>query len=349
MKTILRNLLLAVLILLMQTTAAKAQAFDDAGQYMDHISKANEKLTAVYLSYTSALAHKNARKQEKRRSDVLNAIIDTKAIIMGMPPWKGDRSYKDSTAAYLKLLNIVFNEDYAKIVNMEEIAEQSYDAMEAYLLAQEKADEKLEEARVRQHNGSLSFAKKNNINLIEGESEIGRKSKIVSDLNKHCNDVYLVFFKPYKQEMYLLDALQKGNLIAIEQNINSLEKFTKEGEEKLKTFEGFNSDPSLIAACQEALVFYQSESTRTKNLSDFFLKKENFDKMKKAFDAKRNNDRTKTDIDNFNNSVNEMNAASKDYNKLNDQLNKERTAMLNNWNKKYGRYLEEHMPVQRKQ
>lgn len=65
MKTILRNLLLAVLILLMQTTAAKAQAFDDAGQYMDHISKANEKLTAVYLSYTSALAHKNARKQEK--------------------------------------------------------------------------------------------------------------------------------------------------------------------------------------------------------------------------------------------------------------------------------------------
>ena len=123
--------------------------------------------------------------------------------------------------------------------------------------------------------------------MIEGESEIGRKSKIVSDLNKHCNDVYLVFFKPYKQEMYLLDALQKGNLIAIEQNINSLEKFTKEGEEKLKTFEGFNSDPYLIAACQEALVFYQSEATRTKNLSDFFLKKENFDKIVNAAIAKK--------------------------------------------------------------
>jgi hypothetical protein len=50
---------------------------------------------------------------------------------MGIAPWKGDRSFRDTTVAYLKLLYIVFNEDYGKIVNMEEIAEQSYDAMEA--------------------------------------------------------------------------------------------------------------------------------------------------------------------------------------------------------------------------
>ncbi|MBC7872582.1 MAG: hypothetical protein H7Y01_01225, partial [Ferruginibacter sp.] len=206
-------------MLLLQAKPVTAQSFEDAGQYIEHISKANEKLTAIYLSYTSALAHnKSARKQEKRRQDVINSIIDTRATVQSMPPWKGDRTYKDTTVAYLKMLNSVFNEDYAKIVNMEEIAEQSYDAMEAYLLAQEKADEKLEEARVRQHETTKRFAAKNSVNLIEGESETGKKSKIASDLNKHYNDVYLVFFKPYKQEMYWLDALEKGNIIAIEQS-----------------------------------------------------------------------------------------------------------------------------------
>jgi len=48
-----------------------------------------------------------------------------------MPPWKGDRSYRNSSVAYLKLVYHVFNEDYGKILNLEEIAEQSYDAMEA--------------------------------------------------------------------------------------------------------------------------------------------------------------------------------------------------------------------------
>src|SRR5438552_18975090 len=110
-----------------------AQGYENAGDYMDYIGKQNANLSAIYLSYVSAVAHgKSARKVEKRRQEVLNAINDTRFNIQGMSPWKGDKSYRDSTVAYIKLLNIVFNEDYGKIVNMEEIAEQSYDAMEAY-------------------------------------------------------------------------------------------------------------------------------------------------------------------------------------------------------------------------
>jgi hypothetical protein len=71
--------------------------------------------------------------------------------------------------------------------------------------------------------------------------------------------------------------------------------------------------------------------------------------MKKAFESKRSSDRTQKDIDQFNNGVNEINAASKDYNTLNQQLNKERTAMLNNWNKKATRFMDDYMPVQKKQ
>lgn len=349
MRYVATTLFIGVVFLLIPAHKAKAQAFEDAGQYMGYIADANEKLSAVYLSYMSAVAHKNARKQEKRRQDVVSAIFNTREKIMGMPPWKGDRSYKDTSVAYLKILNTVFNEDYAKIVNMEEIAEQSYDAMEAYMLAEEKAWAKLADAGERQSRVSKEFAERHNVKLINVETEVGRKSKVAGDLNKHYNEVYLIFFRPYKQEMYLLDALEKGNVIAIEQNINSLEKFAKEGLEKLKKLKGFNNDPSLIEACREAIVFYADAASQSKSLSDFFLKKENFDKVQKKFESKRKNDRTQADIDEYNKAVNDMNAGVKDYNNVNQKLNKDRAAMLNNWNKKAARYMDDHMPVQKKQ
>ena len=55
----------------------------------------------------------------------------------------------------MKMYYNVLNDDYSKIINMEEIAEQSYDAMEAYILAQEMVDKKPEEAtrRCARRNG----------------------------------------------------------------------------------------------------------------------------------------------------------------------------------------------------
>jgi len=277
-----RYLLLLFCFLFFLSLKPSAQTFEHAGQYMDYISNANQVLTVKYLTYMSAVSHgKSARKVEKRRTEVVNAINDTKFNIMGMPPWKGDRSLKDTTVAYLKILYTVFNEDYGKIVNMEEIAEQSYDAMEAYMLAQEKAYEKLDQASKRQHETMKQFAAKNNVNLIESTSELEAKSKTAGDVLSHCNEVYLVFFKPYKQEGYLIEAMNQKNLVSMEQNINSLKKMAEDGMEKLKKIKGYNNDASLIASCRNMLIFYKSEATRSTSLADYFLKEENFIKIKK--------------------------------------------------------------------
>ncbi len=348
MKVLLKNNLIFLFLLCVSFRPA-AQTYENAGQYMDYIGKANEQLSATYLSYLSAVAHgKSARKVEKRRFEVVNAINETKINIMIMPPWKGDKSFKDTTVAYLKILNIVFNEDYGKIVNMEEIAEQSYDAMEAYLLAQEKAQEKLQDAAERQHEMQKKFATKNNINLIEGESELGNKSKIVNQVMDHCNAVYLIFFKSYKQEAYLMDAISKKNLVSIEQNINSLQKFTDQGLEKLNGLTGYNNDASLIAAGRKALEFYKLEATQGAAMTDYFLKEENFNKLKKQFELKPSNKRTQQDVDAYNNSVKDINNALKSFNSINADLNKQRTAALNDWNKTYNKYMDEYMPKQQR-
>ena len=345
-----KGLLLLSFFLFFLSFNPSAQNFENAGQYMDFISNANQVLTIKYLTYMSAVSHgKSARKVEKRRTEVVNAISDTKFSVMGMPPWKGDRTLKDTTVAYLKILNTVFNEDYSKIVNMEEIAEQSYDAMEAYLLAQEKAYEKLNQAAERQHEMQKQFAAKNNINLIESTSELEEKSKTANAVLAHCNEVYLVFFKPYKQEGYLIEAMNQKNLVSMEQDINSMKKMADDGMEQLKKIKGYNNDASLIAACRNMLIFYKSEAARSATLTDFFLKEESFAKIKKQFESKPASKRTQQDIDQYNNAVNDMNTASKSFNATNNELNKERSDALNDWNKAYNRFRDEYMPKQQRQ
>ncbi len=347
MKQLLKASLFFTIVFAMCMPLRSTAQYENAGAYLDYINNASQALTTKYLVYLSAVSHgKSARKVEKRRTDVVNSINETRYNIQGMPPWKGDRTLKDTTVAYLKILNSVFNDDYGKIVNMEEIAEQSYDLMEAYMLAQSKAYEKLNEAGNKQHDMQKEFAKKNGINLVENTSEVGDKSKKASEVLKHTNEVYLIFFKVYKQEGYLIESMNQKNLVSMEQNINSLKKLADEALEKLKGVKGYNNDASLIAACRNMMNFYKSEAARSGAFTDYILKEENFVKIKKQFESKPQNKRTQADIDQFNKGVNDINASLKDFNNTNNALNKERSSGLNDWNKTYNDYLDEYMPKQ---
>lgn len=350
MKNIFKNLSVALIVFFsIQPSLAKAQVFETPGEYLEYIGKANEELTLKYMVYLSSMSHgKSARKVEKRRLEVVDAIYNTRANIQGMPPYKGDKTFRDTSVAYFKILNNVFNEDYAKIVNMEEIAEQSYDAMEAYMLAQEKANEKLQEASAKQSETQKRFAEKHNIKLVQNTSELDLKMKTASAVMKHYDEVYLIFFKCYKQEAYLMEALEKKNVNSIEQNINSLQSFAEAGLDKLKGVEPFSGDGSLISACRNLLNFYKEEAKKTTAQSDFILKQENFLKIKKQFDSKPAGKRTQQDVDDFNKAVKEANEGVNDYNKTNNELNKKRTTNLDNWNNTVKRYLDTYVPQQRK-
>ncbi len=327
-----------------------AQTFENAGDYLSYINNKSSTLTATYLAYLSAMSHgKSARKVEKRRNEVIAAIVNTRSDIAGMPAWKADRSLKDTTVSYLKILYSVFNEDYNKIVNMEEIAEQSYDGREAYMLAQEKAYEKLNDVGKRQQEMQKVFAKKYNINLIESESDTEAKSKIVHEVMEHCNAAYLIFFKCYKQEAYLMAAIDKKNLVGIEQSLSSLAKFADEGKTKLRSLKGYQGDGSLIEACKNMMNYYEAEAKKGPAISEFFLKEEAFTKAKKLFEATPASKRTQQDVDTYNKAVNAMNNAANGFNASMGDINKQGTTALNNWNKAYSNYMDEHMPKQSKQ
>jgi hypothetical protein len=259
-----------------------------------------------------------------------------------MPAYKGDKSFRDSTTNFLKMYYNVLNEDYSKIINMEEVAEQSYDAMEAYFLAQELVDKKLEEANATIQTAQETFAKKNNINLIKGQDELGEMSEKVHEVNKYYHQAYLLFFRPFKQEVYLMDAIQKGNITGIEQNKNSLSKYAEDGLAKLAAIKPFDGDNSLVSSCKTVMLFYQQEVKDMNTISDFFLNKEAFEKLKKEYEKKSSP--TKEDVDAYNKGVKDINKASDAYNKTNKDLNDKRNEVLKDWQKTVSDYFDEHTP-----
>jgi hypothetical protein len=331
--------------ILFTALSGSAQAFKSPGDYMSFFGEQNQAISTKYLSYMSESAHGNkVRKLEKKRQELLGTLKTSLTNASRMKPFKGDTSLKKNYVRYMGILNSIFNEDYSKIVNMEEIAEQSYDAMEAYMLAKEKADDKLDEAYDKFSAAYYSYAAKNNITIIDKEDKQSKKMKKVAAANKYYSGVYLVFFKSYKQEAYLIDAISKSDVNSIEQNKSTLTKYLAEGFARLDTIKPFQRDQSLTASCRKYFQFIKQENDKLGGITDYFLKSDEFDKKKKAFETKGSAGKTQEEVKAYNQSVNEMNKRVNDYNALMQSLNKGRNQGLDNWNASVKEFFESYTP-----
>jgi hypothetical protein len=323
-----------------------AQTTDNPVTYMSQIEKAEETVSKKYISYMSTVSHgKSAKAGDKRRTDLINTIYEAKTKVNDMPSFSNDKSLRDASVSYLKLMYDVFNEDYAKIVNMEEIAEQSYDMMEAYLMAEEKAGEKLQEAGQKRSEAAKTFAAAHNVNLVTTKNEMSEKMEKIGKVSDYYHQVYLVFFKSSKQEGYLTEAVEKKDINGIEQNKNALLKYAEEGLAKLDTMHAFEADKTIVTSCKKALEFFKEEAgAKIAVTTDFLLKNTDFERLKKAMDAKPAKERTKQDVETYNKAVNDINKAMGTYNQTNQYLNTRRTDVYNNWNSTVQTFFDTHMP-----
>ncbi|MDF2454280.1 MAG: hypothetical protein K0R51_273 [Cytophagaceae bacterium] len=309
----------------------------DAGSAVEYMNKMGTEFKAIQTAtwdYTKAAANnRNAGKINKRRLELIQQIDASIKNVNRLPAFNKKTYLKDSVLSFLKIQKIVIEEDYGKIMDLEDIAESSYDAMEAYIKAKQIASDKMESSSQLVSDTYDAFAKENNVTIKEGEKDkITQQLAIADEVYGHYNEVYLIFFKPYKQELYVLDAMNKGDLAALEQNKVTLSKVSAESQAKLKAIKPFRgNDNSIRGAATELVNFYKEEAdVKFAKLIDFYAKKDAFDKGKKAFEA--NKSKTNDDINAYNKLIDEFNKASNDFNTTNAELNKRRTALINEWN-----------------
>jgi hypothetical protein len=323
-----------------------AEEVDEALACLDALIEKNKIISNAMWEYIKASAHIKDKQQIENKRKELIALVkksseDAKKLIV----CQKDKSLYDSYLTFLNTYYFLLTEDFAKIVDMEAVAEQSYDDMEAYHLAKRKAIEKTNEAASIFNDKKREFAKKNNINLIQTKSEISEKLEKSSKVMDYYDEIYLIFFKSYKQEMYLIQSVERSNINEIEQNRGTLLKYAEEGLKKLGPIKAFEKDNSLKDSCGKMLNFYKKEAAEKSLVyADYFLKQEAFLKIKEAFELKKEEERTKEDVDKYNAKVKEANKACDAFNKVNAELNKEREKLIQDWNKIKNVFIDTHIP-----
>lgn len=315
---------------------------------VDHLNELMESFDGLKKdtwTYLKAVTRgKGARNVEKQRQKLIVEYSTQKSNVMKMSSYKGDRSLKDAVIAYLDLSRTVLKEDFAKILDMEDIAEQSYDAMEAYLLAKEKAGEKMNVAWDKLLLAQTKFCDINDINLTDGEQDkMSAKIERANEMLKYYNTIYLIYFKPFKQEAYAIDAMNRGDVSGIEQNSTALGKLAEEASVKLKEAGSYRGDGSLRFATEEALKFYRAEAKSDfPAIVDFYIKKDNFEKVEAMVNGKSAKKRTQADIDKYNKASEEYNNAVNLFNAKNDAMNTKRVKLMTTWNNKVDKFYETH-------
>jgi exonuclease VII small subunit len=336
----------AVLVSLFLSSQAFCQTSATASEHMSLLNGYQEKLSESYMEYMSQVAHgARARKMEKKRAELISSIRDAIRQAGKIQPYKGDASLRDAYRQTWSVQLNIFEEDYHKVLDMEEIAERSYDAMEQYLLIQEKAAEKLDLESDKLDVAYKGFAAAHNVTLVDGgHSKLGKKLVKAGRVNSYMTDIFLIYFKSNVQESLVIEALNKKDINALEQAKNSLLKFSTEGLMRLDSVKPFEDDRSLIETCRKVLAFQKQEAGKLAVYSEFILQQQEMDQAKKTFDAKPAASRNQKDVDQYNFAINNYNNAIKNYNKVNDELNATRTKVHNDWEDARKRFRDRHTP-----
>ncbi len=333
-------------MLLFFSVPAFSQSTSDAVSYLNIIGEQYENIRSEMWDYTSTMAHsRSAKIVENKRVELLKAIGKSIKVVSNMQPFNKDYSLRDSVVAFLTLDYNVLNNDFARIIDMEAVAEQSYDLMEVYLLAQELANKKLDEASDRIDVQYLAFAEKHGVTLVEKEDNISIKLKRSAEAFNYYNKVYLVFFKAYKQEMYLMDAIKRNDINAIEQNRSALKSISEEGVKKLDVIKHYKGDNTINGSCKKLLTFYIDEAgNKIPIIADFLLVSEEYKKMSALFDSKDRMTLSNEEINKYNESVNAYNKGLTKFNTTNSNLNNQRGNNIDAWNNSVNAFMTRHIP-----
>lgn len=335
---------LTTILAIIAFTATFAQ--ESPVEYMEDLSSYYKELQQKMWDYTSSMAHeKKAKKVDEKRQELITTVKKSIKNVEAKGDYKGDNEFKNSILGFLETYKNVLENDYAKIIDIEEIAEQSYDAMEALLNTKKAINNKVNEASDLMSEAQKKFCAANNIKLVEDESDLSKKMKKANEVNSYYNSIYLVFFKSNIQDALLMDAIAASDVLAIEQNKNTLATISEEGIKKIKEMEAYEGDNSVKEIALEVLAFYNDEATnRIDKLSKMYTVQEKFNRIKAAFDKLKPKERTKEEVDKYNAAVNELNESVNTFNAENKSITEEKNKLIEKYNKTVHKFTSKHTP-----
>ncbi len=306
----------------------------NAGEYLKSV---HEKLLpqrkAVYEYLQSVTKSRRTRVVERKRQEMIIAIKKNSEYFKTFIPFNNDNEFKDELQHYLDFEYSILKEDFDKIVDMEQIEALTIDQEEAHQMALDLAFEKLDTCFEQFERAEDAFFARYNIKKSTEKDKMSLAIERANDLIEYYNSIHRIFYKVDKIHRQAHEAVQRKDVVALEQLSVTIVSFADEALEKLSNKQPFEGDNELITATKDLVGFYKKEGLGRIPLNvKFNLDKDRFDEAAKKIQSIKSADRTEADVKEYNSAVNDYNKAVKEINKVNSSSTKTHNQMIKRWN-----------------
>lgn len=311
MKTIFPTFWLCLVFL-----STQAQNFSNPVEYNNFIVEEQSKVVARNLQYMSFSVHSNDYQAiEQRRLAVTQQLKKSIRRVSAMPSYEGDNKLKEgmlnALELYLEAFTIEFNE--ANLLKAK--SEESYEAMEDYFEAQDKAEKKLKRAAEKVDKAQIAFAEKNDMQIRrEGNASDGLS--VVSEVNEYSRKVFLAYFKTSKSNAGFYDAMGEQKAALMEKKRQELMKSTSESFLQLRGIGPFKGDKAYRDITVKLVGYFQA------------MAKKEYAELVRITEKDKN--LTQADVDK--------------YNQIIDKMNNKSAELVNQFNIEQNRLLQKHIP-----
>ncbi len=254
------------------------------------------KVDATNLEYVSFSVHsEDYMAVAQKRNNVIQQVQSAIQTVKSLPvPKSGDR-LKSEALAVLEMYNNIFNLDFKEIEELKKDSKSSYNAMEQYFKAQDKAEKKLDRASDRFEKAQLSFAKKNKWEFEDSgeENPLNLQIKKMNQANEYSRNIFLIYFKADKAHAIFMEAVSAKDK-GMEGKRRKMESAAEVALAKLKAVKGFEGDTKYRDSAIKLMSFYLD------------LASKGFKDVVRVNKAKQE-DLTQKDVDAFNEAIDKYN------------------------------------------
>jgi len=276
------------------------QKFQTPTEYVSYIKDQENNISKSTWKYTSAIAQKNWVKIEECKEKLIKDIqVAKKKIGKLKEGYNGDVAYQNQILYYFDLCEKSLTEEYGKIIDLNDLAEQSNDAMDAYMQLDELVNAKLDAENEKVLATYKSFAEKYNVALTE-KSEWSQKISVYNQVCAYFNEINLLCFKVNFTDENLSKAILNADLGAIQQNNNILVQYSDEGLSKLETIQPYDGDYSVINSATKVFEYYKKQGQEyIPSVIGFFMSLDKFKNARTTLQSKSKEEKSQEEKDNY--------------------------------------------------
>jgi hypothetical protein len=303
--------LLIVLAFIFNKSAAQTYSFENPVDYNNHIVARQDSVLEKSIYYSIQTAHsEDENANEAMRLEVIRQIDQSVAELKNTATYKNDARLRDESIDVLTLYKEAFGSDFQEVTLLKKNSLGSFEVLEKYFRALDKAENKLNQASKKFAKAQLDFASKYNLSIEQGPMHDALD--VITHVNQYSRALFLEQFKVSKVNAVFLEGLNAQKASGLEGKRKDLLNTCVTALASVNNLSAYKGEHNFRNATIKLIEYYKILAEKQ------YAEMENIMKNPKPTDE---------DIKNFNQMVVKMNEESAslvlDFNKANREFMRE--------------------------